>query len=272
VTNRPVVDVWDLKTFDEELRLVLNAHSDLFRDYLPRDREIFESYDLAPELDRPSLRPQNQFATDLHRLKENLISPMAERRIRAFHYTRLTDREVERLKCDGIHLSTPESLHSRLLGLDEIDAFTLEETEALEAESPLHSQMNGRRGKFWMASHPIAIEHGDVERLLKYWGGEVASFHLNNERLLARLARIGFPRVIEVAVPLAATKHTFAAVQAVVATFGRSFNCTVDQEGFDLYTETALSATAVLRVHSIGEANYELMGQTYPSNFISEIQ
>lgn len=271
MTDWPFVDVWDLKTFDKDLRFVLEDHSDLIRGYLLRDREIFETYDLARGFDRPSLRPRNQFAADFVRLEESLITPMAERRIRAFHYTRLTDREVTRLFDNGIHLSTPESLRDRLLALYQIGVLTLEDMGTLEAESPFHAQMNARQGKFWMASHPIAIEHGGVERLLRYWGGEVTSFQLNNEDLLARLATIGRPRVIEVAVPLAATRHAFSAAQAVVATFGRSLGCPGDQKDFDLYAESALPAAAVLRVHSAGEADFEMMGQTYPSNVISEI-
>lgn len=65
MTDWPFVDVWDLKTFDKDLRFVLEDHSDLIRGYLLRDREIFETYDLARGFDRPSLRPRNQFAADL---------------------------------------------------------------------------------------------------------------------------------------------------------------------------------------------------------------
>lgn len=271
MTDWRFVDVWDLETFDEDLRFVLQDHSDLIRGYLLRDREIFETYDLARGLDRPSLRPRNQFAADFVRLAENLIPPMSERRIRAFHYARLTDREVARFFDYGIHLSTPASLRDRLVALYQTGALTLEDMCSLEAESPFHAQMNARQGKFWMGSHPIAVEHSGVERLLRYWGGEVTSFHLNNEDLLAKLAKIGRPRVIEVAVPLAATRHAFSAAQAVVATFGRSLGCPGDLKDFDLYAETALPAAAVLRVHSVGEADFEMMGQTYPSNVISGI-
>lgn len=269
MTDWPFFDVWDLETFDEDLRFVLEDHSDLIRGYLLRDRDIFETYDLSQGPDRPPLRPRNQFAADFVRLEENLMTAMAARQIRAFHYTRLTDREVMSLSENGIHLSTPESLRDRLLALHQIGVLTLEDMNTLEAESPFHAQMNARRGKFWMCSYPIAIDNGGVERLLRYWGGEVTSFSLSNEDLLARLETIGRPRVIEVAVPLAATKHAFSAAQAVVATFGRSLGCLGDQKDFDLYAETALPAAAVLRVHSSGETDFDMLGQTYPSNFIS---
>ncbi|SNR39714.1 hypothetical protein [Puniceibacterium sediminis] len=268
MTEGPCIDVWDLGTFDEDLRLILDERADLIRDYFLRERVVFETYDLAQGIDRPSFRPPNRLAPDFIRLNENLIAPMEERRMRAFHYTRMTDFEVTQILENGIQLSTPESLRHRIGALVRIGALALEDAEMMESESPFHTQMHARCGKFWMASHPIPIENSGVDRLLEYWGGEVASFHLTDEDLLERLAMIGQPRVIEISVPLSATKHSISAAQAVVATFGRSLGCPADPREFDLYIEAVLPAEAILSVHTIGDVGFKILGKTYQPGFM----
>ena len=37
---------------------------------------------------------------------------------------------------------------------------------------------------------------------------------------------------------------------------------------FDLYVETALPTTAVITVHTKGDAAFELMGRDYPAGFV----
>ena len=147
---------------------------------------------------------------------------MQTRTIRAWHYTRLTDQEAQALKRDGIHVSTPETLTARLEALVTTGHLSRRAAEALYEASPFHGdQRKSREGKFWMISHPQAIDDGGVEPLLARWGGEVASFWLKDELLLATVSVMGPPCVIEVAVPLALTSHSYSAAEAVMAAFGR---------------------------------------------------
>jgi hypothetical protein len=71
-----------------------------------------------------------------------------------------------------------------------------------------------------MISHPLAIHDSGVEPLMSHWGGEFASMWMRDPGLLAQLATIGSARVIELAIPVAATNHSYSAGNAVVATFG----------------------------------------------------
>ena len=222
-----LIDVWDANTFDNELYALLERDTDLVRNYISTKNQIFLSYDHGRGWERASLiRPENPYGFAFVALEEAIGKQMLSRSIRAWHYTRLTDPEVDALRRDGIHLSTPASLRARLDALVAVGVLQAQVADSLYAKSPFHSdQMKARSNKFWMASHPIAIDDRGVEPLLARWGGEVASFWTKDPALLAPLAAMGRPCVLELAVPLALTRHSHSAGQAVVATFGRSLGC-----------------------------------------------
>ncbi len=110
----PAIDLWDLSTFDTDLLGILEVHGPTLDAYFESERRIFLGFDLERDQDRPMVRPDNPFSGDHVRIWENLAIRMDERIIRSWHYTRLTDAEVEVLRMDGIHPSSPESLRRRL--------------------------------------------------------------------------------------------------------------------------------------------------------------
>lgn len=264
-----VIDVWDHSTFKADLREVLVGHAELIRAYFDTEHSIFLSYDLGRDPDRPMLRPENPHASAYYVLLNAVGELLAPCSIRAFHYTRLTDDEVADFRQSGIHLSTPETLRHRLDALVASGDLSADIANRLYDASPFHSdQRDARSGKFWMVSHPIAIDYGGVEPLMKRWGGEVASFQLSDAALPAPLTRLGKARIIEIAVPLDATRQTPKASEAMVATFGRSLGAIPDKSTFDLYVKTPLPASTVLAVHTEDEATFAAMGRTYPAGFV----
>lgn len=92
-----------------------------------------------------------------------------------------------------------------------------------------------RSNKFWIVSEPMPIDHGGVEPLLESWGVESVYFRQRIPNLQGLLKRLGRPRIIEVAVPIVATRQAYSAARSAVAAFGRSFSCRPDDGGFDLY-------------------------------------
>jgi hypothetical protein len=141
--------------------------------------------------------------------------------------------------------------------------------EALYAASPFHSnQRKAREGKFWMTSHPTAIDDLGVEPLLAHWGGEAASMWTHDPALRAPLALVGTPSVVELAVPMGLTRDSYWAGVAVVATFGRSLGCIPDKHAFSLYTIAPLPHDAIIEVHREGEASFATMGRGYPARFV----
>jgi len=267
MTNQPI-DVWDSGSFDQDLAERLAPFADLAVAYYRRDHEIFLSHDLGRGPGRSILRPSNAYAGAFHAFREGLIDDLQVRTIRAWHYTRLTDSEVEALRRDGPHLSTPETLRQRLGALVEGGQLDSGLVDRLIAASPFQTQRASREGKFWMASHPIAIDDSGVEPLMAHWGGEVASMHTRDPQLLASLAAIGRPRIIELAVPLSATVHAYSAAEAVVATFARDHGAIPEAKAFDLYINAPLDGSAVRAVHSEGEGTFAAMGRSHPRGYV----
>ena len=111
---------------------------------------------------------------------------------------------------------------------------------------------------------PVPPDDSGVELLLGHWGGEVAYFWLRDQRLIDRVGQLGRARVIEVAVPVAATRHSYSAGDAVVATFARKLGCKPDRKSFDLYVKQALGPEAILAVRTEGEAEFMTLASTYP--------
>jgi hypothetical protein len=260
-----LIDVWNVETFDEDLLDKLRARAGLVRNYIATERENLESE--ASGL-RPAYR-SNPHSESYHRLLEDLDQDMETRTIRAWHYTRLTDAEVEAMRTTGINLSSLDAIRQRLdmrVAAREISA---DLADALYAASPFHhpEQIGPRSDKFWMTSHPVEIGDGRVTLLLGNWGGEAVYAWLNDAQLKTAVASIGKPRVIEVAVPLDATNRAYLAGKAVVATFSRSLGCMPDFGTFDLYATRALGPDAILEVHTEGEAVFAEIGKAYPQKF-----
>jgi hypothetical protein len=149
------------------------------------DHRILAANDLGDGPDRFIVRPENPYASSFVALREAIGERMWSRTIRAWHYTRLMAVEVETLRDDGIHLSTPARLRTRSDFLVASGALSAQLADTLYAASPFHSnQLAARSGKFWMVSHPVAINNGVVEPLMAHWGGEVASMWTKDTALL----------------------------------------------------------------------------------------
>lgn len=259
------IDVWDTKTFDEELTKSLAAETDLVRDFFTTEHEIFLSHDLGRGSGRGLMRPSNRFADDFNALKKAVADLMKQRAIRAWHYSRLTDAEVAIMQRDGVHLSTPETLRRRLDTLVTAGELSREIADALFRESPFHSeQLESRSGKFWMTSHPTVIDCGSVKPLLAHWGGEVASMWVKDPTLLAPLAVVGRPCVVELIVPLDMTDESLWAGEAVIAAFGRAIGCTPSAHVFGLRVTAPLDSASILAIHREGDAAFAAIGRNYP--------
>lgn len=263
-----VIDVWDVETFDSELRGDLDAHADVIRDYMLTSRHQRLEHEAS---DRTMPYPENPYAGEFMWVKEHIMRLMEVRTIRAWHYTRLTDAEVDVLRQGGIYPSSLDTIRSRFAAQVAAGAFNQEVADRLFADSPYQSdQLDSRFDKFWMVSHPVDVEDGGVELLLESWGGESAYFWQRDAALQDMLKQIGRPRVLEVAMPLVHSRHGYSAAEAVVATYGRLLGCRPDKHAFDLYTHQPLGPEHVLAIHSEGEANFNAMARGYPMSGLWE--
>lgn len=197
-----------------------------------------------------------------------MMPAMEQRTIRAWHYTRLTDGEVDLLRLNGIQTSDVEGIRRRLDAQVSAGALDAAMANAIFGESPFHVQANSRSGKFWMVSHPFLSTDGGVELLLQHWGGEGVYFWLTDPTHIELVQGIGRPRVIKVAVPLSVTTSAYMAAKAVVATYLTSLGGEPDWPAFDLYAKSVLGTDAVLAVHSEGDPTFADIARGYPVGFV----
>lgn len=259
------IDFWNTEPFDDALLAELNSERDLLRDYALTDKRQFLERQAAmgwvPHATNPYAAARNYFV-------EHVVMPaMAQRTIRAWHYTRLTDNETALLQAGGVYISNLEAIRRRLDVQVSARVLSAETADALYAASPFHHQNDSRAGRFWMTSHPVSAENSLVELLLEHWGGEGVYFWLKDPKLVELVKSFGRPRVIELAVPLQVTSHAYSAAKAVAATFIRSLGCEADWAAFDLYAMSALGADAVLTMHTEGEPNFAALAFGYPTGF-----
>jgi hypothetical protein len=126
------------------------------------------------------------------------------------------------MRRNGIYLSSLDTIKARFAAQIASGTFTQEIAARLFADSPYQSdQLEFRKNRFWLVSHPLSINDSGVELLLESWGGESAYFWQRDPALQAMLKRIGRPRVLEIAVPLSHSRHALSATEAVIATYSR---------------------------------------------------
>lgn len=261
------IDLWNVQTFDAELVATLKGQADVICKYFLRKQEIFDTFHQSSLVNRPLLQPENEFSRAFCGVVEGVSDLMVKRSIRSFHNTRLTDDEVATLLSEGVHLSTFDSLRSRLAGLVRSGSLTQDDVDVLLEASPFQTQLDIREGKFWMTSHPLTICDGGVEGLLGVWGGEVASCYLRDRELKAKLSQIGRSRVVEVGVAVSEFGGASNAAQAAIAAFAESLGCPCDRGEFDLFITSPLPGDAILRVNSAGDESLDQMGKSYPEGF-----
>ncbi|MDH3349555.1 MAG: hypothetical protein OEM02_15830 [Desulfobulbaceae bacterium] len=172
-----MIDSWNPKTFSPEISTILSDHSELIRNYYEEDSKLMDEHlNSSPY---QSLKP-NRFYSAYAELREQILSPILEySRVRVWHYTRLTDGEVDSM-CQKLVLSSLDFLKSRIENLVADKLLTREEAETIYAESPFHSQHKGRTGRMWTTNIPRHPCYGGVVPLLESWGGESAYFWLSS--------------------------------------------------------------------------------------------
>ena len=139
-----LIDVWDVKTFDAKLTAELEKAAPLIQSYFKTEKSILLAYDLASGPNRRLRRPRNPDAAEFSALETETGTLMRSRIIRAWHYTRLADAEVDDLTRDGVCLSTLESFRGRLDARVAAGDLNLEQAEELYRASRIHSERGMR--------------------------------------------------------------------------------------------------------------------------------
>ena len=264
------ISLWDVSTYDVTLVDALREHAELIRAFHETKNRLFLDYDHGPNRGRLEPRPINRHAEDYGMLEKDIAECLRDRTIRAFHYSRLISSEVGTLRREGIHLSTHATFYERLAARAAEGLLTSAEVETIHAASPIHNQRELRTGRFYMTSHPIPPADMAVSSLLGHWGGEVAYMWLRDPPLVAKLQVMGRPRIIEIALPMAATTDHDAHNAAISAlrAFALHLGCVADKNPLDLCAVRPLPPQVVLAVHTEGDPAFKGMGRDYPAGYV----
>lgn len=261
--NAPPYNLLDIKTFDDELIALLDKGKNIILAYLNAEREKSAAFEAAPENMKTIVKlSPNPHWDEYDNLVNNMIANLLHSRsILAYHYTRLTDDEVDYIHEHGFEPSTPQSLQRRLNARALAGDLDLAVAEKIYRLSPLQLKANGREGLFWMTAVAKPTNDGEVEALLGFWGGEVSYMpHLD---VSTHVPKIGRSRVFEISLPLNVAKQVSSAAKTIVSTYLRSLGLSAGISDFDISTGTALPPNVIVRVLTEGEPEFLELGRQY---------
>lgn len=263
-----MIDVWDVETFDSELRSYLEQHADLIRNFWTESRRLFE------EREKQTVRgfhEQNTFGPPHSAVQVDVGIMMAKRTIRAWHYTRLTDGETAAIRANGMLPMSLALIRQRLHAMVEAGELTSKVADQLFSASPYHKQIEGNRDdKIWLSSQPFEMDDSMVTGLVTGWGGESLNFDHQQGPMAALLESIGRSRVIELALPLRITTRIDSAAKDVVDAYSFALGCEgAWGGGSDIVAVEPIPPEWILAIHSPGEMDFESFGRGYPARWVS---
>ncbi len=256
-----MIDLWDPHTFSTELVSTLTAESQLIFDYHSEARRLMDEHLNSSPYQR--LKP-NRFSADFLSFQEYELTPiLAGARIRAWHYARLLEHEVDAMQ-QGLVPSSLGFLKKRLHDLVVMDLLSREEADKVFQESPFQSQEGIRSGAVWIVTVPLHYCDTGVSSLLGNWGGESAYFWLFDKALAMKLRNLGISRILEIETALSDGLNAFKASSTVLEAWAKKQGALVVPTGFDIAITNCLGTAKLVRVHTEGECTFEAIAKTYP--------
>ncbi|MEY8099063.1 hypothetical protein AB9F29_16800 [Falsihalocynthiibacter sp. S25ZX9] len=256
------MDLWNPETFDAALCETLTTHSDLVSDYFAEELHVMNEHLNSDPYE--SLKSNKYYENYLSLIEHTLTPLLNERRIRVWHYTRLLDDEVAAMQ-KKLKPSTILGLRQRLDSLVLKGLLTLQESQIVYNESPLHAQESTRSHQVCTIAVPSAPDYSSVVPLLESWGGESAYFWLSDETVLAKLKTIGTPRIVEIETGLGDSSNAFSAAKTAAQAWARTLGVAVDVSVIAVTIKECLGTARVLRVHTADYGVFEGVATTYPS-------
>jgi hypothetical protein len=213
----------------------------------------------------------NRFSSDYLWFQEHELTPiLAEARIRAWHYARLLDHEVNVIQ-QRLVPSSLEFLQERLHDLVAMELLSQEEADEVFQESPFQSQEDIRSGRLWTVTVPLHYSDEGVSPLLGSWGGESAYFWLSDMPLAAKLKSLGLSRILEIETELSDCLNAFNASSTVLKAWAKKLGVSVVPSGCDLAITNCLGTARLVRVHTEGESTFDAVAKTYPEGVSEKI-
>lgn len=193
------------ETWPRDFHQTVAAYHDLVLAYHAERKRI----DKIAEIDVMARvhRPPNPYSSAYNSLVDQLDNSLTQHRIIGYHCTRLTLKEITRVKSEGLRILSEELIHKRL---DECVAdghISLAQRDFLKNSQSTGDNLqdrNGHRtGMVWLCPNRSTLRRsGEVYRLFRSWGGEAVYAGQEEDKVTAAaLAGIGTPAIVKCAVP-----------------------------------------------------------------------
>jgi hypothetical protein len=184
---------------------------------------------------------------------------LAPHRVIVYHCTRLTPREADDIRVQGVRPLSKALVSRRLddaLADEHIDAA---DHAALKTDPGSIRRIEQTKGRWWGCPVRSMLKDPGVSYFFRTWGGEGIYFHLEAAHILPRLRLVGVPYIVVAAVPHA---H-FPLVGRPLAERFLAHLVIGDVEGaepppgFDFRTESALDVANVIELVSYHDPRFE---------------
>jgi hypothetical protein len=236
-------------TWGEDIEAFFACHSELLDEYFREEARLLQ--DQRGSIARV-LSP-NQCAGAYQSIVESELPAIIRNRdLVAYHYTRLCEFEADRIKSDGMELSSLATMHDRLSRTVDAGLLHPEDAKRLFSGSVLHdpSQSQFRMHQICMVSEFLAPEHPNVELLLRSWGGESVYWNAIDKLSQEQLSGLGRPYVVVARVDIDDTDIGYQVSKALVE---RTQNASDSGTQFDIFLKKPLPASRIVGVMSPSE-------------------
>jgi len=248
----PIIELEDDTTWPSPFREKAFAAKELVIAY-QRERDRIDQLAVTDALIRIN-RPPNAYESDYLFLVDQLEAMMATYRIVAYHCTRLTPKEVEDIKSNGLHVLTADLVRNKIKNCAADGHITQTDAEYLLSSEYIARTLGNKCGKrtghiCYCPNRSTLRSASDVCRLFRSWGGE--AIYWGDEvdaRMSSILRRVGVPYIVKCAIPLSDVKHQYPPISARF--LSRLVAADIEHpepgEAFDLFAERDLEPSNVL--------------------------
>ena len=110
-----MIDLWDPYSYDNDIHGFLDCNRQTIVDYFLKQSDLRKIEPPEDPVERALFQwPTNEFGPSFCAVVDELGTLMSTKTIRAFHYTRMTDDEVDFLLANGVVLTSTTFLRERV--------------------------------------------------------------------------------------------------------------------------------------------------------------
>jgi hypothetical protein len=250
-------------TWPEEFLSEARKHRSLLIDY---QREYERIDDLVrDDVMARTFPPPNRHKPDYSALASRLEVVLMPHRLVGYHCTRLTPREIARIRAGGMRTLSARLVHEKIAECVSDGHLTPDQGDFLRRHEFQIAALSDRRGgrtgvTYFCANRSTLSLAGGVHNLFRYWGGEATrGSPAGHPDILREIAHIGTPCIVKCAIPFVDARSVCENYaerllsQFVVAEVEHPSPSTV----INFHTEVDLAGGNVLKVIAFADAEFE---------------